>query len=403
MKKSILVCLLSIGITTGYAVSKNQVNENLSSLNSEIKKVSADLKTKTKKHDKLKDAISSSDKAIVRSNEILNQLKQKQAVTHNQLREINAQLPEINRMIDEMQEDIRVYTKEVYQQIQMLDRQETSFFSANDDMAKERKKEYLIALLKSEQDEYAKLDAKLQQLKATNLRLTKQVAKIEARVDQSEQKITTLTQQKESNQKQAEKLDREIAEGNKELNDLQKERKELNRLLASLNTKPRKKTVKKPKSTQVATSTQTTPSSSSNEVVGSVMDNYDEPFFDRALAKPLNAKIIRGYGESYKGLKSNGVLYNADDKHVFAVSNGEVLYNSSLPGFGKVLVIAHGDNYVSVYGGIVPKSLSVGDSVKMGQVIANSGDSDNQPMGGVYFELRHLGKPVNPNALVNAH
>src|SRR5690606_25670732 len=129
-------------------------------------------------------------------------------------------LPEINRTIDQLEQDIKVYTKEVYQQIQVLKHQETSLLSVNDDMTKEQKTKYLIAMLKSEQDEYAKLDTKLKQLKATNIKLSKQVEKIEAKLNQNEEQITALTKQKEVKQKQASALNREIAEGNQELKEL---------------------------------------------------------------------------------------------------------------------------------------------------------------------------------------
>ena len=118
----------------------------------------------------------------------------------------------------------------------------------------------------------------------------------------------------------------------------------------------------------------------------------------RKLTKPVAGNILVGFGQMRDSVKNNGVLVAATNSPIYAISQGTVLFSGVLPGFGQIVVIDNGDNYTSVYSGILSK-VNKGARVSSGQQIGLSGGADNQPMGGVYFELRHLGKPVNPSRL----
>lgn len=392
MIKRLLGISLTLLVTTSYAANKNEMTDRLLTLNNQIHDINVELLNKKNKSDKLKELITNSDQAILKSNQILSQLKEKRALTHSQIAEINNRLLEINSTIDELNQEIIVYTRNIYQQIQLLNNQETSLLNVNADLAREQKTKYLIAMLQAKKNEYDKLSSKLKQLKAVNLNLLKQIDKIDVNLNQKKQQVTLLNKQKDLIQKQANTINFQIDTSNQKLKNLQQERRKLNQLLVYLNKKSENINKSLPKSPD------------NNTIASAKNDNYTEPFFSRSLAKPMNTEIICQYGVICNGLKSNGVLYDGSQLHsVFAVSQGEVLYNANLVGYGHVIIIAHGDNYVSVYAGVEPKALAVGSYVKMGQVIATSGNKDNQPMGGVYFELRHLGRPINPGLLVNAN
>jgi septal ring factor EnvC (AmiA/AmiB activator) len=79
---------------------------------------------------------------------------------------------------------------------------------------------------------------------------------------------------------------------------------------------------------------------------------------------------------------------------VKAVWAGRVLYASQLKGFGNLMVIDHGDKYYTVYAHAARFTRRVGDLVKAQEVVALSG---HEGRDSVYFELRHQGRPVDPN------
>jgi septal ring factor EnvC (AmiA/AmiB activator) len=67
-----------------------------------------------------------------------------------------------------------------------------------------------------------------------------------------------------------------------------------------------------------------------------------------------------------------------------------------LRGFGNLLIIDHGDAYLTIYGNNESLLKQVGDRVRTGDAVATIGNSGGSPNSGIYFELRHEGKPFDP-------
>ncbi|MHB1057025.1 MAG: murein hydrolase activator EnvC family protein [Rhodanobacter sp.] len=102
----------------------------------------------------------------------------------------------------------------------------------------------------------------------------------------------------------------------------------------------------------------------------------------------------RGVVNSY----GNGVLIKAGGgSEVHAVARGRVIYAGFLRGYGMLLILNHGNGWMSMYGNNETLLHGVGDQVEAGQPIGTA----SQPTGvntGVYFELRKGGKPVDPRS-----
>lgn len=81
---------------------------------------------------------------------------------------------------------------------------------------------------------------------------------------------------------------------------------------------------------------------------------------------------------------------------VSAIADGEVIYSDWLQGFGMLVILNHGDNYSSLYGGNRDVTVPVGDWVESGATIATVGDSGGQSTSGLYFEIRHNAQAVDP-------
>jgi septal ring factor EnvC (AmiA/AmiB activator) len=125
-----------------------------------------------------------------------------------------------------------------------------------------------------------------------------------------------------------------------------------------------------------------------------------EPFAELhgRLGWPLHGKIVVHFGATADGERSSqGILIEAKDgSEVHAVSHGRVVYADWLRGYGLLLIIDHGEGYLSLYGYNETLLKDVGDWVDAGEVIATSGDSGGRKTAGLYFELRHDGKAVDP-------
>lgn len=119
----------------------------------------------------------------------------------------------------------------------------------------------------------------------------------------------------------------------------------------------------------------------------------------RELAWPLRGPVMADFGDPRSGgrLRWQGVWISADPgTEVRAVAHGRVAYADWLPGLGLLLVIEHGDGYLSLYGHNRVLYRSPGDWVTPGDVISAAGDSGGQARSGVYFEIRKGQRPLDP-------
>jgi septal ring factor EnvC (AmiA/AmiB activator) len=97
-------------------------------------------------------------------------------------------------------------------------------------------------------------------------------------------------------------------------------------------------------------------------------------------------------GAAWKGI----FIRAAEGAEVKAVAGGAVVFSDWLRGFGNLLIIDHGDDFLSVYGNNESLLAAVGASVKSGEPVATVGNSGGNPDSGLYFELRYRGQPFDP-------
>jgi len=117
------------------------------------------------------------------------------------------------------------------------------------------------------------------------------------------------------------------------------------------------------------------------------------------LSWPARGELVRRFGSQRgsSGLKWQGVLIAAPEGgKVRAISQGRVAFADWMRGFGLLLIIEHGDGYMSLYGHNQALYKEVGEWVDSGDVVATLGASGGQLEPGLYFELRHKGRPVDP-------
>ncbi len=122
----------------------------------------------------------------------------------------------------------------------------------------------------------------------------------------------------------------------------------------------------------------------------------------RTLPWPVKGVLALPYG-SYRDPKfktpvfRNGIHIKAKEGGaVKAVYSGKVVFADWFKGYGKVVIINHGEGYHTVYANLSEIFLSKGDIIKRGALIGRVGDSGMLNAPGLYFEIRYKGKPLNP-------
>ncbi len=120
------------------------------------------------------------------------------------------------------------------------------------------------------------------------------------------------------------------------------------------------------------------------------------------LTLPTRGQVTARFGQKRAGAASSlawrGLLIRAPQgQNVVAAAPGTVVFSDWMRGFGNLLILDHGSNYLSVYANNETLYKQVGARVKQGETIASVGSSGGEDQPGLYFELRYKGKPFNPD------
>ncbi|HET7832064.1 MAG TPA: peptidoglycan DD-metalloendopeptidase family protein [Gallionella sp.] len=136
-------------------------------------------------------------------------------------------------------------------------------------------------------------------------------------------------------------------------------------------------------------------------------DNLPDDRFDGSpfaqlkgkLTLPVRGELANRFGTPrpdstvlWKGL----FLKAANGQPVKAIASGRVVFADWLRGFGNLLIVDHGNGYMSLYGNNETLYKQVGDVLRGGDTIATVGNSGGNEDSGLYFELRHESKPLDP-------
>ncbi|MBB5605728.1 septal ring factor EnvC (AmiA/AmiB activator) [Janthinobacterium sp. S3M3] len=116
------------------------------------------------------------------------------------------------------------------------------------------------------------------------------------------------------------------------------------------------------------------------------------------MRAPLPGKVEvrfgskRGDGPSWKGV----FIRASEGTEVHAIAAGRVVFSDWLRGFGNLIIVDHGGQYMSIYGNNQSVLKRVGDAVKAGDAISTAGNSGGNEESGLYFELRYQGRAFDP-------
>ena len=121
------------------------------------------------------------------------------------------------------------------------------------------------------------------------------------------------------------------------------------------------------------------------------------------MRAPVSGQLAAQFGAKRDGGPSwKGVFIKAPEgAEVKAVAAGRVVFASWMRGFGNLIIVDHGSEYLSIYGSNQSLLRRVGDAVKGGDPIASAGNTGGGADSGLYFELRHRGAAFNPASWIS--
>jgi septal ring factor EnvC (AmiA/AmiB activator) len=121
------------------------------------------------------------------------------------------------------------------------------------------------------------------------------------------------------------------------------------------------------------------------------------------LKLPVKGELMASFGArradgpNWKGL----FITAAEGAEVKAIAAGEIIFADWMRGFGNLLVVDHGGQYMTIYGNNQSLFKRPGDKLKAGEVIATVGNSGGNEQSGLYFEMRYQGRAIDPSSWMN--
>lgn len=317
----------------------------------------------------------------------------------NKLRELESDIQNGSRQLESLQEDIAAKSRRLEQLTEQRRTHEDRLADVREALAEQMRAAYkagrrdYLKLLLNQQDpalmgrmlsyydyynrarsrQIHALSDQLEQLAEVTRRIEREQAAL-ARLEQSEQaRLEELRGLRDARRQVISHLNEQIRDDRRQLADLREDQQRLEQLLEDLRTRPpAKATVELP-------------------AFGELQGKLDWP---------VSGRILNSFGSSRRGsgdMVWQGVRIAAGQgDRIRAVSAGQVIFADWFRTLGLLLIIDHGDGYMTLYGHNQELLKSQGAWVEDGETVALAGDSGGQERSALYFEIRHDGKPVDP-------
>jgi murein hydrolase activator len=264
----------------------------------------------------------------------------------------------------------------------------------------QRELHYYGHVLRARAHHIARLREDLAQLHDLEAQAQQKVEELAAIAAEQNAQRRRLEQEKQARGKVLARISRDIERQRREMGTLRRDEDRLTRLIERLNRIIARSPARKP-----AAPTPGAPPRLRNErVPASIASGGPFAELKGRLALPVRGELLNRYGSprSDGGLTWRGLFIAARaGEEVRAVAPGRVVYADWLRGFGNLLIVDHGDGYMSLYGYNETLYKQVGQSIAGGEVVAAVGNSGGNADSGLYFELRHQGKPFDPLSWVD--
>jgi murein hydrolase activator len=376
----------------------------LDAIHKKIEALNKELNTSREAHKDAADELKDSEKAISEANRKLHQLNQQEKKNRETLASLEKQQASILEKLETQQQ---LLGKQLYQQY--LHGQQSPLqiiLEQQDPNEIARQLHYFSYVSKARTELIDGMQDNLQQMTEINERTTEALKEIEALKLAQEEERKSLQAQKAERSKVLKKLSTQIANQRNEINKLKRDEKRLSNLVERLAKIAKEQAAAKRRQAEAAKKKPTeskTPASKTiakNQALPS--SQYDGSNFASLKGKlnlPVRGEVTNRYGAARQdtGVSWKGLFIRAPEgSEVKSVAKGSVVFADWLRGFGNLIIIDHGDGYMSLYGNNQSLFKNLGDDVKGGDTIASVGNTGGNESAGLYFELRRQSKPFDP-------
>ncbi len=403
---SILTLMLPLLLNASwcYAEKKSdQPKQALSELQQQLEALKKELDQAQEEHKDAADALKESEVAISGADKKLHEISKQQVDNKKELAKLDAESKSTNQALSQEQ---KLLSGQLYQQyihgqqsyVQLILQSEHPNEVARD-------LHYFSYVAKARADLINKMQNNLNKIKRLNELTASKLQEITVLKQKQLNEKRILEAQKKEKSKVVNSLSQQIAEQRGQIKKLSRDEKRLSQLVSRLaKIIPKNKPVSKPASTkQASPAIKNTPSSNialNNDNLPS--DNFAGANFSALKGKlrlPVRGTVSNRFGSARQdsGVSWKGLFIKASEgAEVKAVATGRVVFADWLRGFGNLIIIDHGDGYMSLYGNNQSVLKQAGEMVKSGDTIASVGNTGGNESNGLYYELRNQSRPFDP-------
>ena len=376
--RALAVALLGLGLAIAGPVggqseqaSEQETRARLERLQRDIKEINAEISRDNKRKSKLQEQLRQAEVELGELQRDITANQRAVAASEAELDGLQAQREELEEARNAQQARIALELKTAWQmgqqgQVKVLLNQEDPHTVA-------RAMAYYQYFFRARNDLVGQYRETLEDLRVLEERIAGTLDQLAAQQAELEQQQAQLVTAQAAREATVASLSTSIESKAEKLKQLEQDRKELEKLLEAI----------------------------ARAVADLEVPEHYQPF-KAARGKmpwPLATKRVNNFGRPRNEgkMRWQGVTIPATEgSKVNAIHHGRVVYADWLRGSGLLLIIDHGDGYMSLYAHNQSLLREVGEWVKAGTPISTVGNSGGQEQAALYFEIRHQGKPVNP-------
>ncbi len=389
----IFISLLFLSHGALAATKADAAKENLNAVHEKIDQLKKELSGTQKAQEDATDQLKKSEKKISDTNRSLYEISTQQKKNYTKLQELKAQSDTVESQVDLQR---KMLSEQIYQQylhgdpgyLQMIIQSENPSVVA-------RNIQYYSYVAKARAKSIYQMQGNLKKIEAYSAETSQKLKEITSLKQKEEIKKTELESQKKDRAKLISSLSSKINQQRNEIQKLIRDEKRLTDLVDRLARLPLtpvpSKREEKPSSK--------TPIVRNENIPTETFSGLKFETLRGKLSLPVKGDVINRFGSPREdtGLSWKGLFIKSNEgNEVKSIASGRVVFADWLRGFGNLIIVDHGEGYMSLYGNNQSTLKKTGEIVRGGDAIALVGNTGGNESNGLYFELRKLSKPFDP-------
>lgn len=390
-----------------------QPKKALNELHERLEALKKELDSSQEAHKDAADALKESEQAISEANKKLYEINQRQLKNKQALAKLQADSNATNQSLAQQQ---KLLSGQLYQQYMHGQQSYVQTILQSEHPSEiARDVQYFSYIAKARAELISKMQGNLTKITRLNEETATALQEVAELKQKQIEERRTLQKQKQEKSKVVKSLSQQIAAQRGEIKKLSRDEKRLSQLVERLarivpakpRAKPSNKNIannKGNKATSPLSADENNKPASTVVANNQILPNDELSGLNFAALKgklrlPVRGDVTNRFGASREdsGISWKGLFIKANEgAEVKSVAGGRVVFADWLRGFGNLIIVDHGDGYMSLYGNNQAILKQAGEMVRGGDAIAYVGNSGGNEANGVYYELRRQSRPFDP-------